>query len=149
MRAFILISVLFYSFISIGQQTFSSAGGNFVGSKSYLSFTVGEVFYENKGNSKDGIQQGFTVNRITSFSSLHLTIFPNPTTDLLYFKVEDLNYTNLHYLIYDFSGLLLASGDISDTKSRISLKDLPSQNLIIKCFRSAYEQVTYKVIKLN
>jgi hypothetical protein len=149
MRASLLILLCLFSLPSWGQQSLTSAGGDLKGTKVYLSFTVGEVFYDTKGNSKDGIQQGFIVNRISSYSSLHLSIFPNPTTDLLYFKVEDLNYENLHYFIYDFAGLLLASGTISDAQSHISLKDLPSQNLLIKCYRSVYEQVTYKVIKIN
>jgi len=133
----------------LAQQSLATSGGNLVGQKAYLSFTVGEVFYENKGNSKDGIQQGFIVHRISAYTSLQLSVYPNPTADFLYFKVEDINFENLHYAVYNFAGLLLASGSITQANSRISLKDLPSENLIIHCYRNENEQVTYKVIKLN
>jgi hypothetical protein len=63
--------------------------------------------------------------------------------------VEDINFENLHYAVYNFAGLLLATGSITQANSRISLKDLPSENLIIHCYRNENEQVTYKVIKLN
>ncbi len=148
MKVTLLVLVLFHSFSSVGQQTLASSGGNFIGSKAQMSFTVGEVFYENKGNSKDGLQQGFVVNRVAIFSSLHLSVYPNPTADFLYFKVEDQNYENLHYRIIDFTGVLLASGEIQ-ADSRISLQHIPSQTLFLQCYRNAYEQVIYKIIKLN
>lgn len=148
MKVTLFVLVLFRSFSSIAQQTLASSGGNFIGSTSQMSFTVGEAFYEIKGNSKDGLQQGFIVNRIAIYSSLHLSVYPNPTADFLYFKVEDLNYKNLHYRIIDFTGILLASGEIQ-ADSRISLQHIPSQTLFLQCYRNAYEQVIYKIIKLN
>lgn len=148
MKVTLFVLVLFHSFSSIAQQTLASSGGNFIGSTSQMSFTVGEAFYEIKGNSKDGLQQGFVVNRIAIYSSLHLSVYPNPTADFLYFKVEDMNYENLHYRIIDFTGILLASGEIQ-ADSRISLQHIPSQTLFLQCYRNAYEQVIYKVIKLN
>lgn len=148
MKVTLFVLVLFHSFSSIAQQTLASSGGNFIGSTSQMSFTVGEAFYAIKGNSKDGLQQGFVVNRIAIYSSLHLSVYPNPTADFLYFKVEDLNYENLHYRIIDFTGILLASGEIQ-ADSRISLQHIPSQTLFLQCYRNAYEQVIYKIIKLN
>jgi hypothetical protein len=149
MRNILFVLFLLVSSQSISQQTISPSGGNITGIKENLSFTIGEVFYDNKGNSKDGIQQGFKLIYKPLYSSLQLSLYPNPTTELLYFNVGDNDYENLHYQIFDFVGQILESGMLSQKQNWISLKKFPSQDLLIQFYRNAYEHISYKVLKID
>ena len=97
----------------------------------------------------EGLQHGFVINPIYTRARLHISIYPNPTSDLVFFKVENLNFLNLSYILYDVTGITIMKGQIIDTKSFISLKELASQTYILLCLRGTIEQNVFKIIKIN
>jgi hypothetical protein len=137
---------------SKAQTSVLTSGGDFSSNYGSMSYSIGEVFNISKGTGfklQEGAQQCFIINPIYTHSNLHLSIFPNPTTDFIYFKVENFNYLNLSYILFDLTGKTILKGKIIDIKSFISLKNLPSQSYLLKCFRGNEEENTFKIQKIN
>ncbi len=117
-----------------------------------ISYSVGEVFYTNKGSGSaqsEGVQHTYTIHAVNNGSTLHVALYPNPTSDLLFFKVENLNYAELSYKIFNVSGTLLRTGIISDHSTSVSLNNLPSGTYLIKINRGYTEEKSYKIYKIN
>lgn len=134
------------------QKNVLSSGGDLKSNHGSVTFSIGEVFYTTKGlsyNITEGLQQSFIINPIYTSASLHISIYPNPTNDLIFFKVENLNFFDLSYILYDLTGKIIMKGKVIDRKSFISLKELSSQTYILKCFRGTNEQNAFKIIKIN
>ena len=134
------------------QRNVLSSGGDLNSNHGSVSFSIGEIFYTSKGlsyNMTEGLQHGFVINPIYTRVRLHISIYPNPTSDLVFFKVENLNFLNLSYILYDVTGITIMKGQIIDTKSFISLNELASQTYILLCLRGTIEQNVFKIIKIN
>ncbi len=149
----ILILLCFSFLINLkAQRNVLSSGGDLKSNHGSVSVSIGEIFYTSKGlsyNMTEGLQHGFVINPIYKRASLHISIYPNPTSDLVFFKVENLNFLNLSYILYDVTGKTIMKGQIIDTKSFISLKELASQTYILLCLRGTIEQNVFKIIKIN
>ena len=153
MKLQILISFLFLTQNLISaQSTTNVCGGVYATTYGSTSFSFGEVFYTTKGDKNtlsEGIQFGYTLNPIVTTSSLHIVSYPNPTTDFVFFKVENLNYTDLFYVLYDASGNFIKNGSITDARSFVSLKNLPSEIYILRCNRGNKEFNYFKIFKID
>jgi len=152
LKSLITIFLLCVLYTTKGQMATITAGGNYISKEGTVSFSIGEVVYISKGlsyNMTEGVQHSFIINPIFTNSNLLLSIYPNPTTDLLFFKLENLNYLDLSYILYDISGKILMRGTILDSKSTISLKNYASQTFILKIVRGQNEQNIFKILKIK
>jgi hypothetical protein len=134
----------------IAQQSLNSSGTLIQSNFGSISVSIGEVFYLNKGSSysiSEGIQHGIVINKIHTNSNIHVLVYPNPTDDIIYFKVENYNFQNLSYQFYNILGIELLNGKITGTGSFISIKQFPDEVYYLKLYRSKTEFVTYKIIK--
>lgn len=145
--------LLFFTINSIkllSQVSILSGGKDIKNSSGTVSFSVGEVFYISKGDKNtlsEGIQNGYTINPINNGSRMRVSIYPNPSFDLVYFKVENLNYRDLSYKLFSITGLLLRSGIILNIQSSISLNSLPSGAYLLKINRGLVEEKSFKILK--
>lgn len=136
----------------IAQQSLNSSGVLIQSNFGSISVSIGEVFYLNKGSSysiSEGIQHGIVINKILTNSNIHILVYPNPTNDLIFFKVENYNFQNLTYQLYNILGFELLNGRITGTASFISIKQLPPSVYYLKIYRSENVMATYKIIKIN
>ena len=151
MRMVFIILFFLQSFYSVKAQiSINVSGLDITSNYGTINYSIGGIFFQNKGMNyhvNEGVQQCFIINPIYTHSKLRLSIYPNPTIDLIYFKVENFNYVDLHYILYDAIGNALLKGKILDTKSFISLKNLPSQPYFLKCYRGISEENSFKIIK--
>lgn len=150
----LLFSLLLFFFRSnLNAQSSVVVSGNLaLGIHGTASYTVGDVFYTQKGKSaslSEGNQTSYKINPIKNGSNLHVSVFPNPSTDYLYFLVEDLNYTNLSYQIISISGNILQTGRITNQKSFAPLNQIPNGEFIVKINRDDKEMKSYKIFKIN
>jgi hypothetical protein len=146
------ILIILYSIGANGQTTVIPAGGECNSSFGTISYSIGDVFYTGKGstyNSSEGVQHIYLINALLLQSKIHMIPYPNPTHDLLYFKVENNNYKDLTYILYDLAGKEISSGFIKSQYSFISLKELSAQTYILKCFRGKTEGNIFEIIKVN
>lgn len=139
-----------FCFVSYGQSSFNCSGENVKSNFGSVSYSIGESFYVFKGADckvNEGVQIGYVINPISTNASLRMSTYPNPTSDLVFFKVENLNFSNLSYLLFDAKGKLITKGRIVDTNSFISLKELPPSVYFLKCYRGLTEEVSFKIFK--
>ncbi|MFM1841201.1 MAG: hypothetical protein RIR47_1250 [Bacteroidota bacterium] len=151
-RFFLLASLLLCHFCHKAQSSVFSSGKDIENQNGSLSFTIGATFFVSRNQgllTTEGIQQSYTINEIASKLILRVALFPNPTSNLVYFKVENLNYKNLSYRLYDINGRLITSGKILNDQTVLSLQNFPSNIFIVKVFRGELEEQSFKIFKAN
>lgn len=149
-----LIFILFVvsSIKNNAQSSTVTAGLDIITSFGSVCASIGNVVY--KSNDKfyhisDGVEHAFIINQIAGISTIKVSIFPNPTTDLVYFKVENLNYKNLNYKVFDIFGNLLKEGNLINIQSYISIGSLPQNNFVVKLYRGNTESQSFKILKIH
>jgi len=143
--------LLIYNVLS-SQITSNSSGLSIVSNYGSVNYSIGEVLYTQKGytyNANEGIQNGIIINPIYTNKKLHVSIYPVPTKDVLYFKVENLNFKTLSYILITENGIEIQRGEIVNETSIISQKWFPSAVYIIKIYRNSIEETSFKILKVN
>ncbi len=143
--------LLIYNVLS-SQITYNSSGLSIVSNYGSVDYSIGEVLYTQKGNffnANEGIQNGIIINPVYTNKKLHVSVYPIPTNDIVHFKVENLNFKTLSYSLITENGKEIQRGVIENETSNISLKWLPSGLYIIKIYRNAIEETSYKILKVN
>jgi hypothetical protein len=144
--------MLFIYNVLCSQISTNTSGLSIVSNFGSVDYSIGEVLYTQKGyfyNTNEGIQNGIVINPIHTNRKLHVSIYPNPTKDIVHFKVENLNFKTLSYSLISENGKELFRGEIVNETSNISLKWLPSGVYIIKIYRNSLEETIYKILKIN
>lgn len=152
MKFELFTAFIFFSLQTKAQQSIVTSGGDSKSEFGSTSFTIGEVFYVSKGllfSSSEGLQHTYVIKYTSSEYKVYISIFPNPTKDLIYFKLINYNYLDLSYILYDLTGKILIKGKITNTHSFISLKEFPPQTYILKCYRGNSDINVFKIIKEN
>jgi hypothetical protein len=155
MKEIIIAALMLTSLINkpcFGQSTNNSIGGDYFNQSGTVSFTIGEICYQNKGVNYtliEGIQNGYTINPNSKHAAINVSIFPNPTSDLIYFKVQNLYFDKLVYSVYNNLGIELLNGQITNQAIYVSLKQFPAAVYLINIYREKAIIMTYQVIKIN
>ncbi len=137
MRTSLLITVLL-AFIfplstSLSQEAIPASGGNAVGSGGSASYSVGQLFYNihtgTSGSVAEGVQQPWEISVVTGIPEAEgidfiLSAFPNPATDFLILRVENYDYQNLSYQLFDVNGRLIMNKPIESNQERIGMAGL-------------------------
>jgi|LakMenE18May11ns_1017448.scaffolds.fasta_scaffold9691924_2 hypothetical protein len=147
-----IISFLTCALIAKSQNSVVVSGKAETSIYGSISFTIGQVLYTQKGetyNLSEGNQQPHKINPIENRSNLHVSVYPNPSKDFIYFLVEDLNFNNLNFQLTSISGKLIRFGKITNQKSFVQLSDLKNGVYILKIIRGTTEEITHRVLKLN
>ena len=136
-----------------GAQVSNNASGNDIyNNYGSVSYSIGELFFVEKGSQytlAEGMQNGITINPVKTKSSIKVSIYPNPTNDLVYFKVQNLNFEKYSYKIYNSYGIELLTGRILNVNTSLSLIHLPSSIYLCKIYKDQFEILTYQIIKIN
>ena len=151
-RFLLLASLFLYPFFTHAQSGVVVSGKNIESTCGSLSYTVGDIFYTQKGlgiSIKEGLQQSYVINELSTKFTLRVSLYPNPTNDLVHFKVENLNYKNLSFRLYDITGRLITTGRIINDQSVLSLKNFSDNIFIVKVIRGEQEEHSFKILKSN
>jgi hypothetical protein len=135
------------------QESLTAAGGEATGTGGTASYSVGQVVYTTatgtNGSVTQGVQQPFEISTTLGVNettiNLELSVYPNPTTDLLTLKVEKIE--NLHYQLIDLQGKLIESKTVSSNSSKISLENQPTAIYFLKVTKNNQLIKTFKIIK--
>jgi hypothetical protein len=135
------------------QESLTAAGGEATGTGGTASYSVGQVVYTTatgtNGSVTQGVQQPFEISTTLGVNettiNLELSVYPNPTTDLLTLKVEKIE--NLHYQLIDLQGKLIESKTVSSNSSEISLENQPTAIYFLKVTKNNQLIKTFKIIK--
>lgn len=148
--------LIFMQFAVYSQESTNSTGGNAAGSGGSASYSVGQVVYTTNtgtnGSVAQGVQQPYEISIITSLVEspgidLLISAFPNPTNDYLTLKVDQVEYQNLSFSLYDISGKVLQEGKAASLETKISMIGLPPATYFLKVADNQKEIKTFKIIK--
>lgn len=138
------------------QEGISTVGADLNNTGGSVSYTIGQPCYkvQSDGTSSitQGVQQPFEISVITDLDqrkaiSLQLIAYPNPIRDYLQIKIEQGNYSNLTYKLFDLQGLLIQEDKIVEGEARLNAYDLVPSTYIVKVFAENREVKTFKIIK--
>ena len=136
------------------QEAATAAGGEASGSGGSVSYSVGQVAYASAsgagGSVAEGVEQPFisVVTSIEEASDINLSIFPNPTANLLTLSVGKFDTKDLQYQLFDMSGKLLATKKITNSTESISLLELAAATYFLRISNNTHPEVkTFKIIK--
>jgi hypothetical protein len=143
---------------SIAQQTVSSSGKEASGTGGTVSYTVGQVVYTTNtgtnGSVTQGIQQPFEISVVSGLKeaydiSLEFAVYPNPATDFVKLKIENYEFENLRYHLYDINGRLLQSKKVEVKETTILIELLSQAAYFLKVTDKNRVIKTFKIIKNN
>jgi len=138
------------------QESTNSTGGNASGSGGTASYTVGQVVYTTQtgsnGTVAQGVQQPYEISVVSGiedakYIQLECSAYPNPATDYLILKVENSDYENLTYQLYNLSGKLLTNEKLKENEAIITMVDFAQGIYFLKVTDNQKEIKTFKIIK--
>jgi hypothetical protein len=139
------------------QTSVNATGGNASGSGGSASYSVGQLAYTTNtgtnGSVSEGVQQPFEISVVTGIEEakdifLNVSAYPNPTTDYLELKVENLQLSELSYKLYDIRGKVYQNKEIGNSITKIEMQNLPQGIYFIKVIDTKNKEFkTFKIIK--
>ena len=150
---FILPFVIVFHLKLNAQEVISCLGEYFSNANGSLSSTIGEPVTETlSGTEKiltQGFQQSYLVTSIQENypSGLIISVFPNPTTNILNIKVEKADRAELSIKLFDSEGKVLQDNQFELPEAELTFKSLPSATYILKIYSGKNEMKAYKIIK--
>jgi hypothetical protein len=155
MKKYIFTSfLLLFSILVIGQASVNTSGGDVSNANGSLSYSIGQVFYQNKsdktGAINQGVQQTYLISSLgleDNQFNLSLSAYPNPTAENLNLRVANFNNELLTYNLLDAEGKLLLQGVIRQQETFLEMKSLPSASYFLEVHQGLKKVQTFKIIK--
>ena len=138
------------------QESISAGGGDASGSGGTAGYTIGQLVYTTNtgtnGSAAQGIQQDYGNPGQTGFKqaegiSLVYSAYPNPVVDCLVLKVENNDWKNLSYRLYDINGRLLANKKVTGGRTAVLMRNLVPTTYFLKITNGEKEVKTFKIIR--
>lgn len=149
-----LFAMIFAKAQYMSPEVISSSGGDFHGTGSSLSWTLGEPVTETSTGSNAILTQGFQQDNYTVVSvfenpsaDISVSVYPNPVTDIINISAKNSGET-LNITLSDITGKLLLDKKTNESKTQLNMKQYPVSNyvLIIKDNRGEIIR-TFKIVK--
>jgi hypothetical protein len=138
------------------QQATTASGGDATGTGGSVNYSVGQVAYTTQlgsnGSVAQGVQQAYVISVVTGIDkaigiSLNVTAYPNPTTDYLTIKTQNVELESLVYQLIDLNGKEIESNLMAKPEASISMLNLASGIYYVKVSSHKKEVKTFKIIK--
>jgi hypothetical protein len=151
-----LIILLFFIITSIdAQEATDASGGDATGSGGTVAFSIGQIDYTintgTTGSAAQGVQQPYTIINIGLNNEtdllMSLTLFPNPTTDILNLNIQEYNTEKLSYQLTDAIGKLISEKKIVENFTKIELISQVNAIYFLNIIKNNQIVKTFKIIK--
>ena len=137
------------------QEATTATGGEASGTGGTASYSVGQVAYTTNtgtnGSVAQGVQHSYEISTIVGIDvkniNPELSVYPNPTTDILTLKVENHDNGNLAYLLFDNNGKLLKRQKLNESTTTIQMTGLVPATYFLKIINYQKGIKTFKIIK--
>ena len=156
LKKFIVISLSFFALqLSCAQEASPVSGGEALGSGGTISYTVGQLIYTNPitaaGSLNQGIQQSIEFVTLSNPELTAVTLkavtYPNPTTEFITLALKDADLTGVSYAMYDLLGRSVSKGEVTASKTKIIMKNVPIGVYILRVQQNNQSLKTFKIIK--
>ncbi len=149
-----LILLFLFTFVR-GQEAhfiLSSAGNTSSNSEASICWTLGECFTGNHEGSLITVSHGFliietSVNISNTLAEFDVLVYPNPFSDNIFLRIENLKSKNLSYSFHDLKGELLIHRNIKTSISEIKLKEYSPSIYILNVLEDNKIIRSFKIIK--
>jgi hypothetical protein len=151
-----LVILIFYMASSLAQEAVIPAGGDATGSGGSSAYTVGQILYTSSSNATAGlilgVQQPYeisVVNGLDRFEAIALSLstYPNPVTDLLILKAENLKWNDLNFQMYNSEGKMFLTEKLVDTETSIDMSRFAPGIYFLRVNMDRDAVKTFKIIK--
>lgn len=141
------------------QSGFVSAGADGANENGSVSYSVGQIVYQSHESSDglmsltQGVQQPYTISSLPlpdglqEISTINLTAYPNPTSDVLNLSIEGTEVDGLVYSIYDIKSRIHLTGDITSENTQIDVAHLLSGVYFVEIQKNKKPVRAFKVVK--
>jgi hypothetical protein len=136
------------------QEIVASSGSHFANSEKQISWTLGEPVVTTLSNESLQLTQGFHQSKLivtaldeTSKLKFDITAFPNPASDYLNVKIENVAQQKFHYVLYSMDGRIVSRKQIESSISEIPMYNYVAATYLLKIFDDDNALKTFKIIK--
>jgi len=137
------------------QETVPTTGGEATGSGGSSNYTVGQVVYTtnsgSNGSVAQGVQQPYEISITSGINetaiNLEMSIYPNPTANILQLSVETEKLQGVSYQLYDLQGKIIETKKVSVSNTTINMEGLSRATYFLKVSNNNKIVKTFKVIK--
>lgn len=155
MRTILFVLFILTSYTGLfAQEVVATAGNTLSNSGGSISYTIGEGVANTLTKGDKTITQGFqqgnlSVSTVSVLKDLDfsISVFPNPTSDVLTLKLTKEDLTGLQYLLFDISGRLLSQKNLEMNETTINVNQLNNGLYLIKVQDGMKELKTFKIVK--
>jgi hypothetical protein len=151
----------FYSLLLIGgcfifstansQEALTSAGGSLKSVNGTISYTIGQLAYTTNiganGFIVQGIQQPYEIS--VTYAGRTYTIYPNPTTNVLFIKVSGVINNPLTFRLLDLNAHLLESIQSILVETSINMNRYAASIYFLEVIEGNKVIKTFKIIKIK
>ena len=132
------------------------AGGSVSNEAGFFSYTLGQVVYTaytgNEGTVSQGIQQGVEISAVTGLPEaegiqLLISAYPNPLSDYLILRAEDIDIGNLRYQLFTISGTMIVSKRLESNQTSIPMSEYAPGTYLVKVTDGRRELKVFRVVK--
>ena len=151
---FILLLILKLTGV-MAQEAVLTSGMGIIGTGGSVSYSVGQVAYMSEegssGSLTQGIQQCYEISIITGIDNkkidLEISAFPNPTNNNLILTIDNMEFSNLSFQLFNAAGKFLQKKKILNTQTTVDLSNYSSGIYFVKILRGSVELKNFKIIK--
>lgn len=149
-----LISISFVK--SYSQESVTASGGNATGTGGTASYSIGQVMYANQTGTNGfinlGVQQPYEIVTLgnNNFSEINLlmSVYPNPTIDVLHLLVSDDKWNGVSYQLFDINGKVLSKlQKMTTSETNVSMLELQRGIYFLTITNGIKTVKTFKIIK--
>lgn len=135
----LLLPIFMLSVCSLSAQERTTGSGGEAGSTSgTISYSIGLIDYTNQSSAAGaisaGVQQPYELFALSVEKwnlNWNLSVFPNPTTNLLFIESQDA-IEGLTYVLTDVAGKTIQQGSLPEIKNAIDLGSLANANYFLQ-----------------
>ena len=147
---------MFFWFCNVyAQNNTITTGADAANTNGSISYSIGQIDYVSSGNAStfinQGLQQPYEIFTLSGNEILDITIsaqaYPNPTVNNLIISLQNYNYENLTYKLFDIRGREIIDGTISNSETIVNMQPYASATYILKLSNKNKEIKSFKILK--
>jgi hypothetical protein len=154
-EVYFFIFIILFAIGSLeAQQVISSAGASATGTGVQLSWTIGEPVIETFTGTSAKLTQGFHQSMLsvtaidpTLFPELQVSVYPNPVSTQLRYKISGERIQNLSYRLFNAEGKTILNKTVENPEELINMEIYTSGIYLLKFFREDDPLKTFKIVK--
>lgn len=137
------------------QQVILSSGANANQGSGSISYSVGQINCKThagvEGSVAEGVQQPYEISVIDNSESetikMNISVFPNPTINILNLKIEDTDFSDLNFKLFDINGKQIDGKKITSSDTQLNFSGMATSSYYLRLYQGERQIKAFKIIK--